>query len=78
MSTYMSVDIFMDYSQNLPKSKRPLVKTSPNWSKRPQKLVKNVPMVENVGQNVPNMIFYSIYYEILGIIWDVLVKLFLI
>ena len=32
-----------DYSQNVPKSKRPLVKTSPNRSKRPPKLVKTSP-----------------------------------
>ena len=38
-------------------SKRPLVKTSPNWSKRPPKTGKNVRMVKNVGQNVPKMIF---------------------
>ena len=44
-------------------SKRPQVKTSP-------KIGQNVPMVKNVGQNVPKMIFYSIFYEILGIIWD--------
>ena len=35
--------LIRDYSQNVPKSKRPLVKTSPNWSKRPQKLVKTSP-----------------------------------
>ena len=58
-----------------PKSKRPLVKTSPNWSKRPQ-IGQNVPMVKNVGQNVPKMIFYYIFYEILDIIWDGWMKLF--
>ena len=52
-----------DYSQNVPKSKHPLVKTSPNWSKRPHG--------KNVCQNVPKMIFYSIFYENLGIIWNV-------
>ena len=40
------------------------------------KIGQNVPMVKNVGQNVPKMNFYSICYEILGIIWDVCVKLF--
>ena len=32
-----------DYSQNVPLSKRPLVKTTLNWSKRPQNLVKTSP-----------------------------------
>ena len=44
-----------DYSQNVPKSKRPLVKTSP-------KIGQNIPMLKIVGQNVPKMIFYSIFY----------------
>ena len=52
-------------SQNVPE----LVKTSP-------KIGQNVPMVKNVGQNVPKMIFYSIFYEMLGIIWDVWMNLF--
>ena len=54
-----------DYSQTSPSQNVPeLVKTSP-------KIGQNVPMVKNVGQNVPKMINYSIFYEILGIIWDV-------
>ena len=40
------------------------------------KIGQNFPMVKNVGQNVPNMIFYSKVYVILGIIWDVWMKLF--
>ena len=39
-------------SQNVPE----LVKTSP-------KIGQNVPMVKNVGQNVPKMNFYSIFYH---------------
>ena len=58
-------------------SKRPQVKTSPSQNvpelvKTSPKIGQNVPMVKNVGQNVPKMIFYSIFYEILGIIGDVL------
>ena len=57
-------------------SKRPQVKTSPSQNvpdlvKMSPKIGQNVPMVKNVGRNVPKMIFYSIFYEILGIIWDV-------
>ena len=57
-------------------SKRPQVKTSPSQNvpelvKTSPKIGQNVPMVKNVGQNVPKMNFYSIFYEILGIIWDV-------
>ena len=39
---------FRCYSQNVPKSKRPIVKTSLNWSKRPQKNGQNVPMVKKM------------------------------
>ena len=57
-------------------SKRPQVKTFPSQNvpelvKMSPKNCQNVPMVNNVGQNVPKMNFYSICYEILGIIWDV-------
>ena len=57
-------------------SKRPQVKTSPSQNvpelvKTSPKIGQNVPMVKNVGQNVPKMNFYSKFYEILGIIWDV-------
>ena len=57
-------------------SKRPQVKTSPSQNvpelvKTSPKIGQNVPMVKNVGQNVPKMIVYSIFYENLGIIWDV-------
>ena len=57
-------------------SKRPQVKTSPSQNvpelvKTSPKIGQNVPMVKNVGQNVPKMIFYSIFYENLGIIRDV-------
>ena len=38
--------------QNVPE----MVKTSP-------KIGQNVPMVKNVGQNVPKMIFYSIFFN---------------
>ena len=46
-------------------SKRPQVKTSPSQNvpelvKTSPKIGQNVPMVKNVGQNVPKMIFYSI------------------
>ena len=49
------------------------VKTSPGQSvpelvKTYPKIGQNVPMVKNVGQNVPKMIFYCLFYEILGII----------
>ena len=62
-------------------SKRPQVKTSPSQNvpklvKTSPKIGQNVPMVKNVGQNVPKMNFYSIFYEILGIIWDVWMKIF--
>ena len=63
-------------------SKRPQVKTSPSQNvpklvKTSQKIGQNVPMVKNAGQNVPKMIFsYPIFYAILGIIWDVWMKLF--
>ena len=50
----------MNYSQNVPKSKRPLVKRSP-------KIGHNVPMVKYAGQNVPKMNFHS---EMLGIMWN--------
>ena len=44
-------------------SKRPQVKTSPSQNvpllvKTSPKVGQNVPMVKNVGQNVPKMIFY--------------------
>ena len=57
-------------------SKRPQVKTSPSQIvpelvKTSPKIGQNVPMVKNVGQNVPKIIFYSISLIILGIIWDV-------
>ena len=50
-------------------SKRPQVKTSPSQNvpelvKTSPKIGQNVPMVKNVGQNVPKMIYYSIFYEI--------------
>ena len=56
-------------------SKRPQVKTSPSQNvpelvKTSPKIGQNVPMVKNVGQNVPKMIFYSIFFVFLGIIWD--------
>ena len=51
---------FRCYSQNVPKSKRPIVKTSLNSSKRPKKWSKR-PHGKNVGQNVPKMIFFHIY-----------------
>ena len=57
-------------------SKRPQVKTSPSQNvpelvKTSPKIGQNVPMLKIVGQNVPKMIFYSKFYESLGIIWDV-------
>ena len=57
-------------------SKRPQVKTSPSQNvpelaKTSPKTGQNVPMVLNVGQNVPKMIFYSIFSESLGIIFDI-------
>ena len=57
-------------------SKRPQVKTSPSQNvpklvKTSPKIGQNVPMVKNVGQNVPNIIFYYKLYVILGMIWDV-------
>ena len=57
-------------------SKRPQVKTSPSQNvpelvKTSPKIGQNVPMIKNVGQNVPKMNFYYVFYEILGIIWDV-------
>ena len=57
-------------------SKRPQVKTSPSQNvpklvKTSPKIGQNVPIVKNVGQNVPKMNFYSIFYEILARIWDV-------
>ena len=53
-------------------SKCPQVKMSPNQNvpelvKTSPKISQNVPMVKNVGQNVPKMIFYSIFYEILAV-----------
>ena len=47
-------------------SKRPQVKTSPSQNvpklvKTSPKIGQNVPMVKNVGQNVPKMNFYSIF-----------------
>ena len=62
-------------------SKRPQVKTSPSQNvpklvKTSPKIGQNVPMEKIVGQNVPKMIFYSIFYAILVIIWDVWMKLF--
>ena len=55
--------ILWDYIQNVPKSKHPI------------EIGQNVPMVKKVGQNFHKMIF-SIFYEILSIIWDVWMKLF--
>ena len=57
-------------------SKRPQVKTSPSQNvpelvKTSPKIGQNVPLIQNVGQNVPKMIFYYIFYVILGIICDV-------
>ena len=46
-----------DYSQNVPKSKRPLVKTSPNWSKRPQKLVKTSQWYKMLVKTSPKSFF---------------------
>ena len=62
-------------------SKRPQVKTSPSQNvpvlvKTSPKIGQNVPMVKNACQNVPKMIFYSIFYVISGIIWYVWMKLF--
>ena len=47
-------------------SKRPQVKTSPSQNvpelvKTSPKIGQNVPMVKNVGQNVPKMIFFKLY-----------------
>ena len=55
------------YSQNVPKSKRPLVKTSPSQNvpelvKTSPKIGQNVPMVKNVGQNVLKMNFLILYF----------------
>ena len=47
--------MYRDYSQNVPKSKRPLVKTSPNWSKRPQKLVKTSPWSKMLVKTSPKL-----------------------
>ena len=80
---YLDMDLLLGYSENenIPgwrglQSKRPQVKTSPSQNvpelvKTSPKIGQNVPMVKNVGQNVPKMIYNSIFYEILGIIWDV-------
>ena len=62
--------VYVVYSQNVPKSKRPLVKTSPNWSKRPQKLVKTSPWYKMLVKTSPKLFFYYIFYVILGMIWD--------
>ena len=64
---------FLEYIFYGLQSKRPQVKTSPSQNvpelvKTSPKIGQNVPMVKNVGQNVPKMIHYSIFYEILGII----------
>ena len=66
------------YRNKLPnelQSKRPQVKTSPSQNvpelvKTSPKIGHNVPMVKYVGQNVIKMNFYSMFYEILGIMWD--------
>ena len=63
------------YKQGL-QSKRPQVKTSPSQNvpelvKTSPKIGQNVPMVKNVGQNVPKMNFYYIFYVILFIFCDV-------
>ena len=75
----ISVPVFTNIIQDTVRglqSKRPQVKTSPSQNvpilvKTSPKIGQNVPMLKHVGQNVPKMNFYSICYEILGIIWDV-------
>ena len=59
-----------------PSQKCPLVKNVPELVKTSPKIGHNVPMVKYVGQNVPKMNFYSIFYEILGMMWDFWMKLF--
>ena len=57
----------MDYSQNVPKSKRPLVKTSPNRSKRPKNWSKR-PHGKKCWSKRPKNDFLSVA-DLGGVLW---------
>ena len=63
----MKTEAFVNIVKLGLQSKRPQVKTSPSQNvpelvKTSPKNGQNVPMVKNVGQNVPKMIFLILYF----------------